>query len=305
MGPTLDRSVGRTGLTSTWKVKHPADGSPESAIGDQLRADWVDLERVSLRFVHLARELGQPLVLLHEMGGTLETWDLTLPLLSERHQVLAYDWRGFGHSEKVKGSVELDDHVSDLEALLEARGISGQVILAGVAVGAAIASGFAARNPERVAGLVQISPALDVARADRAARLASIAVFRDQGMRAAVEASLAGGYPDRFRNKSDGRFEQFRARWLANDPESFAATYQMLVDLDIDPILDLLRCPVLLIAGEYDPVRSPDYVQTVADRIPSARMVVVPGGHHMPHQIPDLVAENILSFAGSLSGGES
>lgn len=263
--------------------------------------DWVDLGRASLRYVHIvgpSRAVGPPLVLLHEMGGTLETWDRTLPILAKSHQILAYDWRGAGQSERIQGDVTLSDHVGDLLALLDALGIGGKPIIVGCAVGGAIAAGFAAAHPERVAGLVLMSPAMDVPSAVREDRLRSIARFLEGGMRAAVDASLDGGYPERFRLDA-ARFASFRARWLANDPESFAATYRMLLDLQMAPVLAALRCPVLAVGGEYDTVRPPDYVEEVARRIAGARYLRVPGGHHMPHQIPEIVAALIGEFAAS------
>lgn len=267
----------------------------------QIVPDWIDLGRASLRYVHIAaqgRVGGPPLVLLHEMGGTLETWDRTLPILAASHQVLAYDWRGAGQSERIQGEVTLSDHAGDLLALLDALGIGGKVVIAGCAVGAAIAAGFAVAHPDRVAGLVLMSPAMEVPSEAREDRLASIADFTRDGMRAAVEPSLARGYPPRFRGDA-ARFASFRARWLANDPESFAATYRMLLELKIAPVLSALRCPVLAVGGEYDTVRTPEYVEGVARRIAGARFVRVPGGHHMPHQIPEIVAGLIGDFAAS------
>jgi 3-oxoadipate enol-lactonase len=282
------------------RMDHPP---VERAADRPIEVNWIDTGKASLRYAHLGRGRGLPLILLHEMGGTLETWDETLPLLAESHEVLAYDWRGFGQSEKITGTITVADHVADLVALLDALQIDGPVLIAGVAVGTAIACGFAAACPDRAAGLVLICPALDVRAADRDSRLASIAEFETGGMRAAVEASLAGGYPERFRNRADGRFARFRARWLANDPESFGATYRMLLDMQIDPVLAQVRCPVRLVAGEYDPVRTPAYVQTVAARIADASLVTVPGGHHMPHQIPEIVAGTIRAFAAALAAG--
>lgn len=280
------------------------DNRPVDRAADRpIQVNWIDTGTASLRYAHLGRGRGLPLILLHEMGGTLETWDEALPLLAEDHEVLAYDWRGFGQSEKILGTITVADHVADLVALLDALRIDGPVLVAGVAVGAAIACGFAAACPDRAAGLVLISPALDVRAADRDSRLASIAVFETGGMRAAVEASLTGGYPERFRDGAEGRFARFRARWLANDPESFGATYRMLLDMQIDPVLAQVRCPVRLVAGEHDPVRTPAYVQTVAARIADASLVTVPGGHHMPHQIPEIVAGTIRTFAAALAAG--
>lgn len=273
------------------------DGVTRSAKNTEaLAVDWVDLGRASLRYVHLGQGLGNPIVVLHEMGGSLETWDMALPLLAQSHEVIAYDWRGFGYSEQIRGDITLDDHVADLAALLDARGLTGPVVLAGCAVGAAIIGAFAAAYPDRAAGLVMLCPALGVPPESRTDRLKQIDVFEKGGMRAAVVASLGGGYPDQFREKNMARFENFRARWLANDPASFAANYRMLVNMDIEPILAALKCPVLLVAGEYDPVRTPEYVGTVATQIENSEMISVAGGHHIPHQIPEIIAEVILKF---------
>jgi pimeloyl-ACP methyl ester carboxylesterase len=62
------------------------------------------------------------LVLIHEMGGTLESWDLVAPLLSGKRRILRYDTRGAGLSQKVRGMLTIDAMVDDLVALLDAVG---------------------------------------------------------------------------------------------------------------------------------------------------------------------------------------
>lgn len=268
---------------------------------------WLDLGRVSIRYIcsrPLHEAHGLPVVLLHEMGGSLETWDRAFIRLGLRHRVLAYDWRGAGHSEKISGKVTLNDHVDDLVALLDALEFDTPAVLAGCAVGAAIAAAFAAALPSRVKGLVLLSPAMGVTAGDVEARERAIEDFERKGMRGGAETSLAGGYPERFRTGQDARFASFRARWIANDPESFAAIYRMLLQTDMDPILAALACPVLTVGGEFDPVRTPEYVRGIAARIPNARFVTAPGGHHMPHQIPDVVAALIEEFAMTLARPE-
>ena len=266
---------------------------------------WVDLGRVSLRYVISGPdngESGPPVVLLHEMGGSLETWDLTFRHLARRHRLLAYDWRGAGHSEKILGEVTIDDHVGDLDALLHKVGWHEPVVLAGCAVGAAIAAAFAAAWPARAAGIVLFSPAMGIPSAHRVERERIIAQFERCGMRPSAETSLGGGYPERFRGEH-ARFADFRARWMANDPASFAAIYRMLLRLDMEPALKGITCPVLAVGGEYDPVRTPDYVQGIARSIPNATFMTAPGGHHMPHQIPLQVASVIENFVEGLKPG--
>jgi pimeloyl-ACP methyl ester carboxylesterase len=61
---------------------------------------WLDANGISIHY-QLAGE-GPSLVLLHEMGGTLDSWDGLFSALSQRFRVLRYDQRGSGLSEKVR-----------------------------------------------------------------------------------------------------------------------------------------------------------------------------------------------------------
>jgi 3-oxoadipate enol-lactonase len=90
------------------------------------------------------------LVLIHEMGGTIESWDAVAPLLSEKRRVLRYDTRGAGLSQKVRPPLAIDTMVDDLVALLDALNLAGKVSLAGIAVGGAIALHTAVRFPHRI-----------------------------------------------------------------------------------------------------------------------------------------------------------
>ena len=94
------------------------------------------------------------LVLVHEMGGTLDSWDWVLPVLSRGRRVLRYDTRGAGLSEKIRGAADIDVLADDSAALLDALDIRAKVAIAGVAVGGAIALHFAARHAARTAALI-------------------------------------------------------------------------------------------------------------------------------------------------------
>jgi len=78
---------------------------------------WIDANGVSIHY-DLAGA-GPPVVLLHEMGGTLDSWDGVAPELSRRYRTLRYDQRGAGLSEKVRRPYTNETLVDDLEAVLE------------------------------------------------------------------------------------------------------------------------------------------------------------------------------------------
>lgn len=79
--------------------------------------------------------------------------DLVQPLL-DRHQVLAPDWRGFGHSQWPRDGYWFHDYVGDLDALVDHYAASGSVALVGHSMGAQIMSLYAGLRPERVHAFV-------------------------------------------------------------------------------------------------------------------------------------------------------
>ena len=255
---------------------------------------FVDLGGVALRY-ELSGRGERTLVLVHEMGGSLESWDDVAPKLAESRRVLRYDTRGAGMSQKVRGELGIDTMADDIAALLDHIGIAGKVALAGIAVGGAIALHFAARYPDRTSAVAVGSPATGIASERRTAALERVARIEAVGMAFAVADSMQNGYPPELRGDIK-RFERYRARWLGNDPLSYATIWRMLAGLDMQGELTQLRCPVLVIGGSLDRVRPPALAQVAASVIPGARYVEVETGHYMSVQTPDLIADCIDAF---------
>ena len=256
--------------------------------------DFIELDGLTLRY-QLSGGGDRTLVLVHEMGGSLESWDDVSPRLAASRRVLRYDTRGAGMSQKVRGQLGIDTMADDIMALLDALGIAGKVALAGIAVGGAIALHFAARYPERTSAVAVGSPATGVARDHRAAALERVAKIEAAGMTFAVADSMLNGYAPELRGDIK-RFEQYRARWLGNDPGSYAAIWRMLAGMDMQDELTGLHLPVLVIGGSLDRVRPPALAKAVADAIPGARYIEVPTGHYMAVQTPGLIADSIDEF---------
>jgi 3-oxoadipate enol-lactonase len=234
-------------------------------------------------------------VLVHEMGGTLESWDAVLPVLNASRGVLRYDTRGAGLSEKITGVVTWNQMADDLAALLDALAITGRIALAGIAVGAAIAVHFAVRYPERAAALVLHGPAVGVGDDRRQATMDRAAAVAAGGMRAIVESSLANSYPPVVRHDA-ATFAAFRARWLSNDPASFAAINRMLATENIQHELAKIECPTLLTAGRHDSLRPPSIIEPMSRQVSGGQFLELNSGHFASVQTPGLVAQAIHYF---------
>jgi len=255
--------------------------------------NFVEVNGTALRY-ELSGSGGSTLVLIHEMGGTLESWDMVLPRFSLKRRVLRYDTRGAGLSQKVRGALTIDTMADDLVSLMDTLGITGKVALAGVAVGGAIALHTAVRHPQRVAAVIASSPAVSIAPDRRPALLSRVEKMEREGLNAVLD-TLDNGYPVELRGDAE-RFSAFRARWLGSDPDSFGAIYRMLINTDLLPELSHIACPVLVTSGALDRVRPPQLVEPVARAISGARYTVIEAGHYAPVQTPELYARTLVEF---------
>ncbi len=248
---------------------------------------------------YLAEGEGDWLVLLHEIGGTLHSWDALAPALARSFTVLRHDQCGAGKSGKIAGDFSIEMQVDDLATLLDLLDAPQRCHIAGVAIGAALAVRF----PQRVASLVLACPAPGVgaARAQYVAERAAL-VERD-GMAATVDDSLANSYPPAVRRDA-AAFEAYRMRFLANDPASYAAINRAFIDFDVTPELRNVACPTLVLAGTHDWLRPPKFVRRVAAAIPGADYREIDSGHVMPAQAPAAMVEAMQAFYARIGAGK-
>ncbi|MDI1264233.1 MAG: alpha/beta fold hydrolase [bacterium] len=257
--------------------------------------DFVEANGVGLR-CELTGSGDRTIVLVHEMGGSLESWDDIAPKFAKSRRVLRYDTRGAGLSQKVRGELTLDTMAADIAGLLDHYGITGKVALA--AVGGAIALQFAARYKDRTSAVAVGSPATGIAADRRAPALERLARIEAGGMALAVEDAMLNGYAPELRGDLK-RFERFRNRWLGNDPHSYATIWRMLAAAEMQDDLTRLACPVLVIGGSLDRVRPAAMAEGVAKTIPGARFRELRTGHYMAVQTPDLLFDGIDEFLRS------
>ncbi|MDA0661382.1 MAG: alpha/beta fold hydrolase [Proteobacteria bacterium] len=256
---------------------------------------WVEANGASLR-CEVSGAGRETVVLIHELGGSLDSWDLTLPAFQDRFRVLRYDLRGFGMSEKTKGALSIDILNADLVALLDALGIAGPCHVVGIALGGGIGLGYAIAHPERVRRLVVTSPAIGRPTAELRERLLSRAeLVEKEGMRAVVDVSLNRSFPEDIR-RAVVRFPAYWQRWLTNDPNGFAAINRMLAEMNLQPDLHRVACPTLVIGGEKDSILPPSVIEPIAAAIPGAVYQELDTGHFMHVQTPELFLDSVLPF---------
>ncbi len=244
---------------------------------------WIETNGVQLRY-DLTPGPSGTIVLVHEMGGAIESWDEIVTSLSARASVLRFDQRCAGLSEKVPGALRVEHSADDLAGLIDALSIEPPIAVVGAAVGGAVAAAFAARHPGKLKALALLAPSTVITEDRRPAALQRIETIERDGVRVADAAEPAA---------ARSRYEIIR---MSADPHGLGATWRMLVHMDLQKELASISCPTLVVAGSKDTARPPDHVATVAARIPGATFRVLETGHVMAIDSPALVAETILAF---------
>jgi 3-oxoadipate enol-lactonase len=241
---------------------------------------WMDANGISIHF-----ELGghgPSVVLLHEMGGTLDSWDGIFPALSKRFRTLRYDQRGSGLSEKVRQPITTEILEEDLEAVLQASGLPPPYHFVTVAAATMQALIYMTRHPDRVASFVFCNP-FTGADPTRVAALEQRADLAErEGLRKAIPTTLDKSWPPDIGDPA--AYATYRGRYLAHDPVCFASMNRAIARPNVTHLAKEIRKPTMVVAGRFDQVRPPAASEQFAQTIPAARFELIDAVHMMPAQ---------------------
>ena len=98
---------------------------------------------------------GKPILCIHGITANCRCWDALAGILAPEYHVIAMDLRGRGQSDKPSRGYSLDYHLKDMNCLMDDLGLERAVIM-GHSLGAFIGLAFAARYPDRTAGLILV-----------------------------------------------------------------------------------------------------------------------------------------------------
>jgi len=248
--------------------------------------------------VHLAYQVtgAGPLDLLLVPDGFIATEPLSeeracarfLERLGSFARVIRYDRRGMGLSDPVTPAnpPTLEQWVEDALAVLDALGCK-RAALVGLAEGCFVTTVLAATHPERTAALVLVHPSpgsspygADGSRVELHARLdADLDAVWDGDLRYEDIAAFA---PSRARDPSY-RDWLLRALRRSVSPAAARALFDVVLRSDVEPVLNVISAPTLVLHRSANRYVTPDYSRHVAACIPGARFVELPGEDHVAY----------------------
>ena len=222
---------------------------------------------------------GPALLLIQGLGYGRWGWDPVAPGLAERHRVLSFDNRGIGESDKPEGPYTARMMADDALQVLDEAGVERAHVV-GASLGGMIAQELAVLAPERVDRLVLCCTtpggpdAFPFPDATLQLMAEAPALAPEVALRRFVENALGA-------NPSERLVDEIFALRLANPPDPAGWQAQAAAGTTFAGVDGAIEAPTIVLHGTEDKVVDVRNAELLAERIPGARVELVPGAGHL------------------------
>ncbi|HET8772999.1 MAG TPA: alpha/beta fold hydrolase [Thermoanaerobaculia bacterium] len=225
--------------------------------------------------------------------------------LASFSRLILFDKRGTGLSDAVPISQlpTLEERMDDVRAVMHAAGSTRAVVM-GVSEGGTMSSLFAATHPEHTAGIVIIGGYARRLRADDYPW--GVAVEDRERFIEALQRDWGGPVGIEERAPSRAGDPDFRKWWstylrMGASPGAAAALTRMNAEIDVRNVLPTIRVPALVIHRSDDRCLRVEEGRYMAERIPGARFLELPGADHLPFTgDQDAILDAVRRFVSGL-----
>jgi pimeloyl-ACP methyl ester carboxylesterase len=244
---------------------------------------------------------GDPLLLIMGTSGSILLWAEMVPRLAEQYQVIAFDNRGLGGSERGQGEITVAGMAEDASALLEALDIPRAHTM-GWSLGSAVVQELALAHPEQVASAIMYATWGRCDGFQRSVLTALRLPYAVRDMDAALATAGIAFSPQLLDHPDFAEMlEPMLPAFPQNEEQMQVTTEQWDADLAHDTLdrLGGIAAPTLVVVGEQDLITPPWQSRAVAEAIPGAHFELVtgPGSSHGLHiERPDDLVRIVTGF---------
>ena len=239
-----------------------------------MRFGFFDSDGLKLRYFECGE--GEPLILIHGLGESIEGWTFQYDEFSKHFRVIALDLRGFGMSD-VPESIAVEDFARDVKNLMDYLGLDKANLL-GLSMGGVVCLEFYRKYPEMVKSLIlanTLHKLPEEAKPMFEQRLKLLESSPDMSQIAEFIAEMSI-HQDRKDLK-----DMVRTIIRKNNKEFYTMVTAEIGRVNYESLLPQIKVPTLVIVAEYDITTPPALGREIARLIPSSKIVEVRNSAHL------------------------
>lgn len=216
------------------------------------------------------------LVFSNSLGTKLSMWQNQIDHFQKDHFVICYDTRGHGQSSTPQGPYSIDQLGQDVVNLLDHLKIQ-KADFCGISMGGLTGQWLAIHRPERFNHVVVCNTAAKIGQ--QQAWLDRAELVREQGLKPIAETAALRWFTEPFIQSQATIVSSLSNDLAASSAEGYANCCEALAKADLRNQLSQITVPVLIIAGQKDPVTTVIDGQYMRDRIANAQLVEIDASH--------------------------
>lgn len=256
---------------------------------------FADINGVTLHYQLIGGPASKPVIVFaNALGTDFRIWRDVIIRLAGDFAIVTYDKRGHGLSSVGTSPYSIDDHIGDLEGLLDFLNVK-DAIICGLSVGGIIAQGLYASRPDLVRALILCDTAHKIGDADT--WNARIAAIEQNGIESIADAVLERWFTPPFHHENIATLTGYRNMLIRQPLAGYAGTCAAIRDADFTEAASRISIPTICIVGDQDGSTPPEVVLSLAKLIPDARYEVIKDAGHIPSvEQPEMLVAIIRAF---------
>ena len=233
------------------------------------------------------------LVFSNSLGTKYSMWQPQIEHFQQDYYVICYDTRGHGGSEAPQGPYSLEQLGQDVVNLLDHLNIA-KAAFCGISMGGLTGQWLAIHKPERFSQVIVCNTAAKIGQEqawqDRAA------LVREQGLAPIAATAASRWFTDPFIQSNPAVVAELSNDLGAGSPEGYANCCEALAKADVREQLSSIQIPVLIIAGQQDPVTTVADGQFMQQRIANSKLFEINASHISNIEQPEAFNQAVQTF---------
>lgn len=233
------------------------------------------------------------LIFSNSLGTNFKMWQAQIVFFQQDFFVICYDTRGHGASSAPQGPYSIDQLGQDVVNLLDHLNVE-KATFCGISMGGLTGQWLAIHRPERFNQVVVCNTAAKIGQEqawnDRAA------LVREQGLQPIASTAASRWFTEPFIQSNATVVNNLQNDLAASSAEGYASCCEALAKADVREQLTDITVPVLVVAGQQDPITTVADAQFMVERIANSQLFEINASHISNVELPNEFNQAVKQF---------